>query len=120
MSDTTKNSLSTVLSQFIRLNRNALEIFERINEAVTSTKENVDVDLFDDDNNLKRVQIPSFSYLKNEIARLDRNVSNLSGVGQADTNVRLSDGTFKRVITSAIKSPANDIVNLASPTEFFR
>ena len=69
MSDQTKNSLSTLLSQFIRLNRNALEIFERINEAVTSTKETVNVDLFDDDSNLKRIQIPSFGYLKNELTK---------------------------------------------------
>jgi len=118
MSDTTKNSLSTLLSQFVRLNRNALEIFERINEAVTSDKETVNVDLFDDDSNLKRIQIPSFGFLKSEIARLDTNFSNMAGVGDSDTNVRLSDGTFRKVITSSLKTPANVITNVQTPTTF--
>ena len=118
MSDTTKNSLSTLLSQFIRLNRNALEIFERINEAVTSTKETVNVDLFDDENNLKRVQIPSFGFLKTEVARLDQNFQNLSGVGDSDTTVRLADGSFRKVITQKLKAPANNITNVQSPASF--
>lgn len=118
MSDTTKNSLSTLLSQFIRLNRNALEIFERINEAVTSNKETVDVDIFDDDNNLKRIQIPSFGFLKSEINRLNTNLSNIAGVGDSDTSVRLPDGSFRKVITSKLKTSAKDIVNVQSPTRF--
>ena len=118
MSDTTKNSLSTLLSQFIRLNRNALEIFERINEAVTSDKETVNVDLFDDDSNLKRIQIPSFGYLKSEISRLDTNFGNLAGVGASDTSVRLSDGTYRKVITSNLKTPAKDITSVQAPSTF--
>lgn len=118
MSDNTKNSLSTLLSQFIKLNRNALEIFERINEAVTSNKETVNVDLFDDDSNLKRVQIPSFGFLKSEITRLDANFSNLSGMGDADTTVRLADGSYRKIITSKLNSPAKDIKDVQTPTKF--
>jgi hypothetical protein len=116
--DTTKNSLSTLLSQFIRLNRNALETFERINEAVTSNKETVDVDLFDDDNNLKRIQVPSFGFLKSEIGRLDNNLLNMSGLSGGSTNIKLADGSFRKVITSKLKSPANTISDVQSPTTF--
>lgn len=118
MSDTTKNSLSTLLSQFIRLNRNALEIFERINEAVTSDKETVNVDLFDDDSNLKRIQIPSFGFLKSEISRLDTNFGNLAGVGSSDTSVRLSDGSYRKVITSKLNTAAKDITDVQTPITF--
>jgi len=118
MSDNTKNSLSTLLSQFIRLNRNALEIFERINEAVTSSKETVNVDIFDDDNNLKRIQIPSFGFLKTEVARLNTNIENLTGIGTSDASVRLPDGSFRKVVTSKMKTAANTITNVQSPTRF--
>ena len=118
MPDNTKNSLSTALSQFIRLNKNALETFQRINEAVTSSKENVTVDLFDDENNIKRIQLPSFGFLKNEITRLENDIKNLSGLGDSDTLVKLADGTHRRVITSRLKSPANDIVSLNAPGTF--
>ena len=118
MADNTKNSLSTALSQFIRLNKNALETFQRINEAVTSSNENVTVDLFDDENNIKRIQLPSFGFLKNEITRLENDIKNLSGLGDSDTLVKLADGTSRRVITSRLKSPANDIVSLNSPATF--
>ena len=97
MSNSTNNSLSTLMSQFLKLETNALEIFNRLNEAITSNKKVVDVDLFDHNNNLVRVQIPSFGYLKNEINRLDTNIQNLAGIGDSDTNVRLSDGTYRKV-----------------------
>lgn len=118
MSNTTKNSLSTLLSQFVRLNRNALEIFERINEAVTSDKETINVDLFDDESNLNRIQIPSFGYLKSEISRLDRNFGNLAGVGDSNTSVRLPDGSYRKVITSKLNTAANDITDVNVPTSF--
>jgi hypothetical protein len=118
MPDNTKNSLSTALSQFIRLNKNALEIFNRINEAVTSDKENITVDLFDDENNLKRIQLPSFGFLKSEVSRLENDIKNLSGLGDSDTIVKLADGTHRRVITSRLKSPAEDITSLNVPGTF--
>jgi hypothetical protein len=118
MPDNTKNSLSTALSQFIRLNKNALETFQRINEAVTSSNENVTVDLFDDENNIKRIQIPSFGFLKNEITRLENDIKNLSGLGDSDTLVKLADGTSRRVITSRLQSAANDITSLSVPGTF--
>lgn len=118
MSNTTKNSLSTLLSQFMRLNRNALEIFERINEAVTTNKETVDVDLFDDDNNIRKIQVPSFGYLKHEITRLDKNLTNLSGLGENSTSIKLADGSVRKILTSQLKGPAKNITNVESPIEF--
>lgn len=115
---TASNSLSTALSQFIRLNKNALEIFHRINEAVTSDKENITVDLFDDIGNLKRIQVPAFGFLKKEITRLENDIRNLSGVGDSDTVVQLSDGSHRRVITQKLKSPANNITTLNTPVSF--
>src|ERR1022692_4116021 len=114
----TQNSFSTALSQFLRLNTNALTIFERINEAITSSAQTVTVDLFDDNNNLTKITIPSFGYLQQQITNLQNNVANLSGTGTGDSNVRLPDGTFRKIIVSELEVPAANITTIATPTQF--
>tara|TARA_R110001592_G_scaffold62377_1_gene190840 strand:- start:5718 stop:9350 length:3633 start_codon:yes stop_codon:yes gene_type:complete len=114
----THNSLNTILKQFLQLNTNSLEIFERINEAITSDLKTVDVDIFEQDGTLKKLTIPSFGYLKNEISRLDENVKALSGIGDSNTNVRLADGSFRRVLISKIKTPGNTLTTLGNPSTF--
>ena len=121
----TQNSFSTIIKQFTQMNTNALQTFERINQAVTSSDESVTVsiDLFgtpDDDGNttIKTYQIPSFGYLDKEIKRLENNLKALSGTGTSDATIKLADGSFKRIVTQRLKTPANDLVSLPLPTEF--
>lgn len=118
MADQTNNSLSTQLEQFYKLYNNSIEVFSKLNEATTTTNKTVAVDLFDDDGNLKRINIPSFGYLKREIERLDKNNQNLAGVGDSDTNVRMADGSFRKIVASKLKTPASDITELFPPQEF--
>lgn len=114
----TKNSLSTLMSQFIRLNRNALEIFQRLNEAITTSRESITVDLFDDNDTLKSVQVPSFGHLLKRITDAENNIKNLTGVGDTDVNVRLSDGSYRKIIASKLKLPAANIKSVAAPVSF--
>ena len=107
------------------MNANTLETFERINQAITSTEDGVTVsiDLFgtpDDDGNttVKTYQIPSFGFLNREIKRLENNLKALSGVGTADTTIKLADGSFKTILTKKLKTPANDLSSLPLPTVF--
>jgi hypothetical protein len=114
----TKNSLSTLMSQFIRLNRNALEIFQRLNEAITTNRESVTVELFDDNENLKSIQVPSFGHLLKRITDAEHNIKNLTAVGDTDVNVRLSDGSYRKIIASKLKLPAENVKSIAAPTAF--
>ena len=121
----TQNSFSGIIKQFTQMNANALETFERINEAITSEKDSitVSVDLFgtpDDDGvtTIKTYQIPSFGFIDREIKRLENNIKALSGVGTADATVQMPDGSFKKIISRKLKTPANDLTSLALPTEF--
>ena len=121
----TQNSFSSIIKQFTQMNVNALETFERINQAVTSSDDaiTVSVDLFgtpDDDGNttIKTYQIPSFGYLDKEIKRLESNLKALSGVGTSDASVKLPDGSIQRIITRKLKTPANDLTSIALPTQF--
>lgn len=113
------NSISQLLEQFLELNTNSLETFNRINEAITTDKETVALDLFDTNNQTMRtVQIPAFGYLKREIDRLNKNVQQISGVEGSSANVRLKDGSFRKIHTTRLKGPSKPITSLAAPTQF--
>ena len=114
-----QNSISQLLEQFLELNTNSLETFNRINEAISTDKETVTVDLWDPSGEgVKSVQIPAFGYLKREIERLNKNLESISGVEGNGASVRLKDGSFRKVYTSRLKGPSKPITSLAAPTEF--
>lgn len=113
------NSISHLLEQFLELNTNSLETFERINEAITTDKQTVTINIFDDaKGELRPIQIPAFGYLKREVERLDKNVKAISGLDNNSVNIRLKDGSFKRIHAAKLKSPAKDITSLATPVNF--
>ena len=78
------NSISQIIRQFLEMNQNSLENYEKISEAITTDKKTVSLDLFDEQGNLKTVQVPAFGYLKREIERLDQNFKSMSGIGSGD------------------------------------
>lgn len=100
------------------MNQNSLENYEKISEAITTDKKTVSLDLFDEQGNLKTVQVPAFGYLKREIERLDTNFKSLSGIGNADASVRMADGTFRKIQKSKLKAPAKSVTNVETPREF--
>lgn len=113
------NSISQLLEQFLELNTNALETFNRINEAITTNKETVVIDLFNSNTNqMETIQIPAFGYLKREIERLNNNINSISGLEGSDANVRLKDGSYRTIHTARLKGPSKSITSLASPTTF--
>jgi len=112
------NSISQIIRQFLEMNQNSLETYEKISEAITTDKQTVTIDLFDENGALKTVQVPAFGYLKREIERLDTNMKSLSGLGQGDAAVRMKDGTFRQIQKSKLKTPAKAVSTVAVPTEF--
>ena len=113
------NSISQLLEQFLELNTNSLETFNRINEAITTDKETVTVDLYNpNDSTLKSVQIPAFGYLKREIERLNNNLESISGVEDGTSTVRLKDGSFRKIFTNRLKGPSKPVTSISAPTQF--
>lgn len=113
----TNNSISNSLKKLLEINTNSLKTFERINEAVTTNAKNVPLEILTDEGT-KIVSVPGFGYMKQELERLDNNLKSLAGLGKGSTKVRLPDGTFQNIITTSLKTPANDITTLARPTAF--
>ena len=105
------NSISHLLEQFLELNTNSLETFERINEAISTDKETVTIDLFDNrTGEMTAIQIPAFGFLKREIERIDKNMTAISGLDTSSENVKLKDGSYRRIHTSKLKGPSKSII----------
>ena len=113
----TNNSISNSLKRLLELNTNSLKTFERINEAVTTDQKSIPLEILTDEGT-KIVSIPGFNFMQKELQRLDTNLKALTGLGKGSTKIKLPDGTFQNIITSALKSPANDFTAVARPITF--
>jgi hypothetical protein len=114
----TKNSISSLLAQFLRLQQNSLEIINQLSNATTTTQDTVNVQFLADDNTTSTVTIPSWGYILNEIKRLDNNIKSLSGLDDGNANVRNADGTVSRIYQSTpLVDPASP-GNLQVPANF--
>lgn len=114
----TNNSFSTIIKQFLEINANTLNSFDRINEAVTSDRQTVPLDIIDENGDTKTVYIPSFGYMNRELTRLDANFKALAGLSKGTAKVRLADGSFQNILKSSLKTPASDLTNVNRPVEF--
>ena len=113
------NSISQLLEQFLELNTNSLETFERINEAISTDKDTVSINLYDNaTSEMKTIQIPAFGFLKREIERLDTNLKHISGIDASSANIKLKDGSYRRLHTAKLKGPSKSITSLSSPRKF--
>ena len=113
----TNNSISNSLKKLLEINSNSLKTFERINEAITTDQKDVPLELLTEDGT-KTVYVPSFGYMKRELERLDVNLKSLSGLGKGNTRIKLPDGTYQSIITTRLKTPANDITSFSRPVNF--
>ena len=113
----TNNSISNSLKRLLELNTNSLKTFERINEAVTTEQKSIPLEILTDEGT-KIVSIPGFGYMQKELQRLDTNLKALTGLGKGSTKIKLPDGTFQNIITSALKTPASDFTTVDRPINF--
>jgi len=114
----TKNSFSSLIAQFLRLQKNSLEIINKFNEVATSPKDSVEIEVINDDGTSNKIQIPSFGYLKGEIQRLDQNVLSLSGLEDSTSNIRKSDGTVSKIFQASILKDPSSPTSLQVPSTF--
>jgi hypothetical protein len=114
----TKNSISSLLAQFLRLQKNSMEIINKLSNATTSNQDTVSVEFLDDNNQTSTVSIPSWGYILNEIKRLDSNIKALSGLDDGNANVRNADGTVSRIYQSTPLVDPIAPANLQVPSAF--
>lgn len=114
----TQNSISSLVAQFLRLQKNSLEIINGLNEVAVSTNNTVTIEILDEQGNPQNANIPSYGYIRGEIERLDNNIRSLAGIGASSATVRNPDGTYSQIFKSeTLKEPAR-ITNLSVPSTF--
>ena len=114
----TKNSFSSLIAQFLRLQKNSLEIINKLNDVATSSKDSVEIEFLMDDNTSENIQIPSYGFLKSEINRIDKNVLALSGLEDTTANIRKSDGTVSKIYQANILKDPSSPGSLQVPGTF--
>lgn len=115
----TNNSISTLLPQLLRLYNNSVESFSKISEAVTGSENTVAIDYTDTNGQQQRIFVPSFGYLRNEIQRLDENVKSITNFNPGtSSSIRLSDGTFRKLVLKEIATEASDLGEIGSVNTF--
>ena len=114
----TKNSISSLIAQFLRLQKNSLEIINKLSEVTTSPNDSVEVEFINDNNTVESIQIPSLGFFKNEIRRLDQNIMALSGMEDATANVKKPDGTVAKIYTASLLKDPDAPSSLQVPSTF--
>lgn len=119
MSNKTKNSLSNLADNLIKLQQNNSEILSKLSEVVNSDAETVTFTLQDEQSgSIKTVTIPSLGNIKKDIQRLESNLLQMSSLNEKNADVRLKDGTFRTIIASSLKKAGSTIQSTAIPSTF--
>jgi hypothetical protein len=114
----TQNSISSLVAQFLRMQKNSLEILNGLNEVAVSTNNTVTIEFLDEQGLPQNQNIPSYGFLRGEIKRIDNNIQALAGIGESSATVRNPDGTYSQIYKSEpLKEPAR-LTNLAVPSTF--
>jgi hypothetical protein len=113
-----QNSISTLLPELLKMFNNSVESFQKVNQAITSNRDSVTVDLQNSDGTISKVTIPSFGYLKNSVDRLDKNIQTLTNAGGGDSSIRLADGTFRKLVLASLPAEAKDLTVVNSVNTF--
>jgi len=115
---TTQYSLSSLLDNLLRVNQNSLEIMNKLSNITTTDSDVVEIDVIDSNNQISKVFVPSYGQIKADINRLNENVKQLSGIGDANANVQLEDGSFRKLMLANLQLEGKTIKNIAAPTTF--
>lgn len=114
----TKNTISSLVEQFLILQKNSLEILAKFSQVATSSQENVVFNITNDDGSVTQMPVPSLGYLKGEIGRVDNSVQSLAGLGDSSSIIKMPDGTTKKIFeASVLRDPAR-IDTLQVPRTF--
>ena len=114
----TKHSLTTLLSDLLKVQKNGFEILNKLSQVVSSNSDTVEIEILDELDNIKKVIVPSFGRLSSELTRLDDNIKNLGGLGEGDSVLQLEDGTYRKIILNTLQKEADTLKTMSVPGEF--
>ena len=114
----TKNSLTTLLNDLLKLQNNSYQIISAVSDLVTSKSESVQIPVLDANGVIKSVAVPSFGAIKDQLVRIESDIKSISGIGETNSSVRLADGTFRKILINEFQREANDVATMVVPKSF--
>jgi len=114
-----QSSFVTVANQITAYNKNIVETLSKINALSTTKEPSVDVQIIDVEGVLRSYSLPSFTFLKTEIERLNNSINSLYSIDTAGALIQTSTSNkFKKIITVDLNREPNPINDLGSITQF--
>jgi hypothetical protein len=92
-----QSSFASVAEQISSFNSNIVEVLSKINSLSTTTNPSVDVRIFDSNGVLNTYSLPSFTFLKSEIDRLNNSINSLYSIDTTGALIQTtSQNQFKK------------------------
>lgn len=114
-----QSSFANVADQIVAFNKNIVETLSKINSLSTTQDPSVDVQIFDTEGVLRSYSLPSFTYLKTEIERLNRSINSLYSIDTDGALIQTSSkNDFKKIITVDLNREPNPVNDIGIITEF--
>ena len=114
------NSFAELITKITAQSNNALKIYKGISDAVSTSNQEVSIEIENPDNpdDTTVIKVPSFGYLVSAINRIDATLKTLENVDGGGSTVRLSDGSYRKLALSKIPSEAPTIKQIGAITNF--
>ena len=114
-----QSSFAQVASQIVAFNRNIVETLSKINSLSTTTDPSVNVDIIDIEGVSRSYSLPSFTFLKTEIERLNNSINSLYSIEAPGAMIQTSNANkFRKIITVDLNREPSSIDNIGVITEF--
>jgi hypothetical protein len=115
-----QSSFPTVAEQILTFNKNIVEILSKINALTTTTDPSINLQVINERGIMSNMTLPSFSYLKSEIERLNNNINSLYSIDSTASAMIMTsnDNKFRKIITVDLNREPNPIGSLGEISSF--
>lgn len=113
-----QSSFPTVAEQIVLFNKNLVETLSKINSLTTTTDSSLTLQIYDEQGVLRTYALPSFSFLKSEIDRLNNNINSLYSIDASGSLIQTAQNKYKKIITVDLNREPNSINDLGTVTSF--
>ena len=116
----TQNSITDFLDQVMRTEQNSMQVLSALNSIATSSSDTVTFNIEDSNGTVNTYTVETLAFTNKEIKRIDDNFNSLTGMNGAPVNVRMSDGSYKRIYQRNLYKAPNKLGSLNIPTSFYQ
>ncbi len=114
-----QSSFATVANQITTYNKNIVDTLSKINALSTTQEPSVDIQIVDVEGVLRSYSLPSFTFLKSEIERLNNSINSLYSIDTGGALIQTSNANrFKKIITVDLNREPNSINDIGTVTTF--